>query len=227
MAYEVPPLPYDYDALEPHIDEQTMQLHHDKHHQAYVDKANAALEGTERDGKPVEEVLQNLVVAARRQAGRRPQQRRRPLQPLAVLGVHGAGRRRRARRRPRRGDRPAFGSFDAFKEQFEATGVDQFGSGWAWLVHDGGGLAVVDDAQPGQPDHRRPDAAAGRRRLGARLLPEVPEPAPRLPRRVVERRQLGQGRRALRRRWLSRRGSAGSAPYPRPLRRARAATAPL
>ena len=60
MAYDVPPLPYDYAALEPHIDEQTMRLHHDKHHQAYVDKANAALEGTEFDGKPVEEVLQNL-----------------------------------------------------------------------------------------------------------------------------------------------------------------------
>ena len=60
MAYEVPPLPYDYDALEPHIDEATMKLHHDKHHQAYVDKANAALEGTEWADKPIEEVLQNL-----------------------------------------------------------------------------------------------------------------------------------------------------------------------
>jgi Fe-Mn family superoxide dismutase len=60
MAYEVPPLPYDYNALEPHIDEQTMRLHHDKHHQAYVDKANDALSGTDLDGKPVEEALQNL-----------------------------------------------------------------------------------------------------------------------------------------------------------------------
>src|SRR5919106_6202489 len=60
MAFEVPDLPYDYNALEPHIDEQTMRLHHDKHHQAYVDKANAALSGTDWDGKPVEEVLQNL-----------------------------------------------------------------------------------------------------------------------------------------------------------------------
>ena len=109
MAYEVPPLPYDYDALEPHIDEATMKLHHDKHHQAYVDKANAALEGTEWDGKPIEEVLKNLDVAARRQAGRRPQQRRRPLQPLAVLGVHEPGRRRRARAAssPTRSTRPS------------------------------------------------------------------------------------------------------------------------
>ena len=60
MAYEVPPLPYDYNALEPHIDEATMRVHHDKHHQAYVDKANAALEGTDFDGKPIEEVLKNL-----------------------------------------------------------------------------------------------------------------------------------------------------------------------
>src|SRR5919202_5970723 len=60
MPGEPPPLPYDYNALEPHIDEQTMRLHHDKHHQAYVDKANGALEGTEWDGKPIEEVLQNL-----------------------------------------------------------------------------------------------------------------------------------------------------------------------
>ena len=69
MAYEVPPLPYDYDALEPHIDEATMRVHHDKHHQAYVDKANAALEGTEWADKPIEEVLKNLDSAARGQAG--------------------------------------------------------------------------------------------------------------------------------------------------------------
>ncbi|HEX5927619.1 MAG TPA: superoxide dismutase, partial [Baekduia sp.] len=60
MPYEVPPLPYDYAALEPHIDEQTMRLHHDKHHQAYVDKANGALEGTEWADKPIKEVIANL-----------------------------------------------------------------------------------------------------------------------------------------------------------------------
>ncbi|MDP9232255.1 MAG: superoxide dismutase, partial [Actinomycetota bacterium] len=62
MAFEVPPLPYDYGALEPHIDDQTMHLHHDKHHQAYVDNVNKALEGTELDGKPVEHVLTNLEI---------------------------------------------------------------------------------------------------------------------------------------------------------------------
>ena len=68
MAYEVPPLPYDYSALEPHIDEQTMRLHHDKHHQAYVDKANGALEGTDWEAKPIEEVIANST-PARRQNG--------------------------------------------------------------------------------------------------------------------------------------------------------------
>ena len=71
MPYEVPPLPYDYAALEPHIDEATMRVHHDKHHQAYVDKVNAALEGTELADKPIEDVIANLVAAARRQARRR------------------------------------------------------------------------------------------------------------------------------------------------------------
>ena len=86
MAYEVPPLPYDYDALEPHIDEATMKVHHDKHHQAYVDKANAALEGTDFDGKPIEEVLKDLDSLPVRQAGPRAQQRRRPLQPQRCSG---------------------------------------------------------------------------------------------------------------------------------------------
>ncbi len=85
MGYEVPDLPYAYDALEPHIDEQTMRIHHDKHHQAYVDKANAALEGTEWADQPVEDVLAQPVVAARGQAGPGAQQRRRPREPLALL----------------------------------------------------------------------------------------------------------------------------------------------
>ena len=204
MAYEVPPLPYDYDALEPHIDEATMKVHHDKHHQAYVDKANAALEGTEWAGKLDRGGPQEPRLAARRQAEGRPQQRRRPLQPLAVLGVHVA---RTAAASPTatlaEAINGAFGSFDDFKAKFKDAGVNQFGSGWAWLVHDGSGLAVIEHAEPGHPALRRPDAAAGRRRVGARLLPQVPEQAPGLPRRVLERRQLGQGRRAVRRSGLS------------------------
>ena len=93
----------------------------------------------------------------------------------------------------------AFGSFDEFKAKFKDAGVNQFGSGWAWLVHDGSGLAVTSTPNQDSPALGRPDAAAGRRRVGARVLPEVPEQAPGLPGRVLERRQLEQGRRAVRR----------------------------
>ena len=152
----------------------------------------------------VDEVLKNLELAPRRQAGPRAQQRRRPLQPLALLGVRW---RRTAAARPTAPSadaiNSAFGSFDDFKAKFKAAGVGQFGSGWAWLVHDGSGLAVVSTRQPGQPGLRRQDAAAGHRRLGARLLPQVPEPSPGLHRRLVERRQLGQGGRGVLRRLVA------------------------
>ena len=152
MAYEVPPLPYDYAALEPHIDEQTMRLHHDKHHQAYVDKANGALEGTEWDGKPIEEVLAQPRLAARRQEGRRAQQRRRPPQPLAVLGVDEPRRRRRALRRPRRArsTTPSARSTPS-RSSSRPAGVGQFGSGWAWLVLDGGSLKITSTPNQDSP----------------------------------------------------------------------------
>jgi Fe-Mn family superoxide dismutase len=151
MAYEVPPLPYDYAALEPHIDEQTMRLHHDKHHQAYVDKANGALEGTEHDGKPIEEVLKSLDSL--------------PDDIRGVVRNNGGGHMNHTMfwesMSPGGGGEPdgeladaiaeAFGSFDAFKEQFEAKGVGQFGSGWAWLVLDGGGLAVTSTPNQDNP----------------------------------------------------------------------------
>ena len=151
MAYEVPPLPYDYDALEPHIDEATMRVHHDKHHQAYVDKANGALEGTEWDGKPIEEVLKDLDSL--------------PSDKQSAVRNNGGGHYNHGlfweSMSPDGGGEPsgdlasaiddAFGSFDAFKEQFEAAGVGQFGSGWAWLVHDGSGLAVVGSANQDNP----------------------------------------------------------------------------
>ena len=143
MAYEVPPLPYDYDALEPHIDEATMRVHHDKHHQAYVDKANAALEGTEWADKPVEEVVANL--------GQIPEDKRGPVRNNA--GGHANHSLFWQVMSPDGGGEPdgdladaingAFGSFDDFKTKMKETGVNQFGSGWSWLVHDGSGLAVV------------------------------------------------------------------------------------
>jgi len=151
MAYEVPPLPYDYAALEPHIDEQTMRLHHDKHHQAYVDKANGALEGTEWEGKPIEEVIANLDSL--------------PADKKGAVRNNGGGHLNHSlfweSMSPDGGGEPsgdlgsaisdAFGSFDAFKEQFEAAGVGQFGSGWAWLVLDGGSLKITSTANQDSP----------------------------------------------------------------------------
>jgi superoxide dismutase, Fe-Mn family len=151
MAYEVPPLPYDYAALEPHIDEQTMRLHHDKHHQAYVDKVNGALEGTEHADKPIEEVIRDL--------GAIPEDKR------TAVRNNGGGHLNHTlfweSMSPDGGGEPGgdladaitakFGSFDAFKEQFEAAGVNQFGSGWAWLVVDGGELAITSTANQDNP----------------------------------------------------------------------------
>jgi superoxide dismutase, Fe-Mn family len=151
MSYEVPPLPYDYAALEPHIDEQTMRLHHDKHHQAYVDKANGALDGTEHEGKPIEEVIADLGSL--------------PDDIKGVVRNNGGGHLNHSlfweSMSPDGGGEPsgdlasaiddAFGSFDAFKEQFEAAGVNQFGSGWAWLVVDGGALQVTSTANQDNP----------------------------------------------------------------------------
>ena len=151
MAYEVPPLPYDYAALEPHIDEQTMRLHHDKHHQAYVDKVNAALEGTQLADKPIEEVIRDL--------GSVPADKQGPVRN------NGGGHLNHSlfweSMSPDGGGAPggdlaaaideAFGSFDAFKEQFEAAGVGRFGSGWAWLILDGGKLAITSTANQDNP----------------------------------------------------------------------------
>jgi Fe-Mn family superoxide dismutase len=151
MAYEVPPLPYAYDALEPHIDEATMRLHHDKHHQAYVDKVNAALEGTEFDGKPIEEVLKNLdALQADKQKAVRNNGGGHYNHSLfwESMSPDGGGEPSGAL-----GDaiNSAFGSFDDFKTKLKETGVGQFGSGWAWLVHDGSGLAIVGTPNQDSP----------------------------------------------------------------------------
>ena len=151
MAYEVPDLPYDYDALEPHIDEATMKVHHDKHHQAYVDKVNAALEGTDFADKDIEEVIANL--------GDVPEDKRGPVRN------NGGGHLNHTlfweSMSPDGGGEPegaladaindAFGSFDDFKTEMKDAGVGQFGSGWAWLVHDGSGLAVVSTPNQDNP----------------------------------------------------------------------------
>ena len=151
MAFEVPDLPYDYGALEPHIDEQTMRLHHDKHHQAYVDKANAALTGTDLADSPVEEVLANL--------DRLPEDKRTPVRNNAgghanhtlfwqIMAPGGGGEPEGAL-----GDAigSAFGDFESFKQKLSDAGVNQFGSGWGWLVKDGSSLAVVSTPNQDSP----------------------------------------------------------------------------
>jgi Fe-Mn family superoxide dismutase len=151
MAYSVPPLPYDYSALEPHIDEDTMRLHHDKHHQAYVDKANGALDGTEWEDKPIMEVIKDLTSI--------PEDKR------GVVRNNGGGHLNHSLfwewMAPDGGGEPdgdlrsaiesAFGSFDEFKAKLKDAGVNRFGSGWAWLVHDGSGLSIVSTPNQDNP----------------------------------------------------------------------------
>ncbi|HEX5308287.1 MAG TPA: superoxide dismutase [Solirubrobacteraceae bacterium] len=142
MAYSVPPLPYAYDALEPHIDKLTMEIHHDKHHQAYVDKVNAALEGTSLADAPIEDVLRDLSQVPEGKRG--------------AVRNNGGGHYNHSlfweSMSPNGGGEPSgalaeaisstFGSFSDFQAKLKEAGVNQFGSGWSWLVHDGSGLAV-------------------------------------------------------------------------------------
>jgi Fe-Mn family superoxide dismutase len=151
MAFEVPPLPYGYDALEPTIDEQTMHLHHDKHHQAYVDNANKALDGTEWADRTVEDVLRNLDSL--------PQDKQAPVRNNA--GGHANHSLFWATMGPNGGGAPsgelataidaAFGSFDDFKTTFQQNGVTRFGSGWTWLVWNGSALEAYSTANQDSP----------------------------------------------------------------------------
>jgi Fe-Mn family superoxide dismutase len=151
MAFELPPLPYDYDALEPHIDEETMRVHHDKHHQAYVDNANKALEGTPLADKPVEHVLTNLDVlpddvqmAVRNNAGGHANHSL----FWEIMGPDGGGEPT--------GELAAaitdlWGGFDELKKAINDGGVKRFGSGWTWLVHDGTGLSLYSTPNQDSP----------------------------------------------------------------------------
>jgi superoxide dismutase, Fe-Mn family len=151
MPYEVPPLPYDYAALEPHIDEQTMRLHHDKHHQAYVDNANKALDGTEWADRPVENVLANLEIlpeeirtAVRNNAGGHANHSL----FWEIMSADGGGEPSGSL-----GDaiKNTFDSFEELKKLLNDTGVKRFGSGWSWLVYDGTALAVYSTANQDSP----------------------------------------------------------------------------
>ena len=152
MAHELPPLPYAHDALEPHIDKATMEIHHGKHHNAYVTNLNKAIAGNAAlEAKSVEALIRDLASV--------PDNIRGPVRNNAGGHVnHSMFWKLMA---PQAGGTPSgklaedinatFGSFDAFKEKFEAAGVGRFGSGWAWLVVNGGKLEIVSTANQDNP----------------------------------------------------------------------------
>ncbi len=151
MAYTVPPLPYAYDALEPHIDKLTMEIHHDKHHQAYVDKVNAALAGTPLENATIDDVLKDLAQV--------PEDKRTAVKNNGgghynhtlfweSMSADGGGAPEGALAQA---IDSAFGSFADFQAKLKEAGVNQFGSGWSWLVHDGSSLAVVPSANQDNP----------------------------------------------------------------------------
>ena len=151
MAYELPKLPYDYKALEPHIDASTMEIHHTKHHATYIAKVNEAIAGTEFETKSVEELISNLSVVPE---AKRP-----------AVRNHGGGHANHSLfwtiMSPSGGGKPdgklasvidaAFGSFDEFKKKFGDAAAGRFGSGWAWLSLDGGKLVIESTANQDSP----------------------------------------------------------------------------
>ena len=151
MAYSVPDLAYAFDALEPHIDARTMEIHHDKHHAAYVTNLNAALEGTEWMDRPIEAVLANLeIIPEDKRAAVRNNGGGHANHTLfwEIMGPDGGGEPS--------GDLAAaitdtFGSLDDLKAQVNDAGVKRFGSGWSWLVWDGTGLQVLSTPNQDSP----------------------------------------------------------------------------
>ncbi len=151
MAYTLPALPYDFAALEPHIDAKTMEIHHDRHHGTYVTNVNNALEGNELAELPIAELLTQL--------DRVPEDKR------TAVRNNGGGHYNHTlfweSMSPDGGGEPsgelasaidaAFGSFAEFKDKLKAAGLARFGSGWAWLVHDGSGLQIVSTANQDNP----------------------------------------------------------------------------
>jgi Fe-Mn family superoxide dismutase len=147
MAFTLPPLPYAHEALEPHIDAQTMQIHHGKHHQAYVDNLNKAIAGTEHENKSLEELVRTAASIS------------------PAVRNNGGGHWNHSffweSLAPNAGGQPtgalaeaintAFGSFDAFKEKFNAAGATRFGSGWAWLLVKDGKLEVSSTPNQDSP----------------------------------------------------------------------------
>ncbi|MFP6667687.1 MAG: superoxide dismutase [Pirellulales bacterium] len=151
MAFTLPELPYSYDALEPHVDARTMEIHHTKHHQAYITKVNGALEGTELESKSIEDLVADLSAVADASRG--------------AVRNNGGGHANHSLfwtvMSPDGGGQPSgdlaaaidsdLGGFDAFKDAFSNAAATRFGSGWAWLVADGGKLAVGSTANQDSP----------------------------------------------------------------------------
>ncbi|HXF98845.1 MAG TPA: superoxide dismutase [Gaiellaceae bacterium] len=151
MPFTLPPLPYGFDALEPHIDAKTMEIHHGKHHQAYVDNANKALEGTEWADRSVEEVLRDIDSI--------PEDKRTAVRNNA--GGHANHTLFWEIMAPDGGGEPSgalaeaiastFGGFDQLKQTINQNGVARFGSGWTWLVWNGSGLEAYSTANQDSP----------------------------------------------------------------------------
>ena len=146
MAFELPNLPYAFDALEPHIDARTMEIHHDRHHKGYTDNLNKAIEGTDLESASIEEILKNGVgnPAVRNNGGGYYNHNL----FWEVMSPNGGGAPTGALAEA---IDTAFGSFDAFKEEFSKAAATRFGSGWAWLVKKDGKLAVTSTPNQDNP----------------------------------------------------------------------------
>ncbi|MFS4454489.1 superoxide dismutase [Maribacter sp. 2304DJ31-5] len=156
MAFELPKLPYAYDALEPHIDARTMEIHHTKHHNGYTTKLNGAIAGTELEGKSIDAILSNLDMdngAVRNNGGGFYNHSL----FWNILSPNGGGN---PSGELANAINEAFGSFDGFKEKFSAAAGTRFGSGWAWLcVHKGGKVAIC--STPNQDNPLMPGVGCG------------------------------------------------------------------
>ena len=151
MAFEVKPLSYAYDALEPHIDAKTMEIHHSKHHATYVTNLNAAVEGTEFADKDINELIANLdAVPAEKQTAVRNNGGGHANHTLFWEVIAPGGSNTPVGNVAAAID-AKFGSFDAFKEAFAAAATTRFGSGWAWLIVDGDGVAVTSTPNQDSP----------------------------------------------------------------------------
>ncbi len=199
MAHELPPLPYDYAALEPIIDKQTMTLHHDMHHGAYVKNLNAAIEKhPELAGKSAEDLIRDYNAI--------------PEDIRAAVRNNGGGHVNHSMfwkiMKPKGGGDPTgpiaqaitktFGTFKDFQAKFNDAGAKQFGSGWVWLAGAKGEVHIMTTPNQDNPITQGHFPIFGNDVLGARLLPEIQQPPSRIFSRLVERNQLGRSQPALR-----------------------------